>query len=1427
MEPSQKGKSIPQVGERRQQKKFLPVKTVVKAIKNQSPMEAIPLLDYDNIGSWIRWKDAICSYAEAIYPSIGDCLQGTRGYRTLAEPNDADRPSTYRDLTADIRKEIDKMLWSNFFKKKEKVDEEKRLLYGVIKRTISSESHRLVQESAEYEEDDKDPVILFNILESIHAHGPGNLSNLQKPSAALENYVNCKQKPDETITDFKERYTGVYRHYNKIVGNERAIPEDQITMDFMVKLDRTRYSKFQAKIKEYDDTGETDAVPKTIDKAINLAQRMCSGRSLGGLHQLGFGQKQKNYPTVFAAQISPQEKLQKVVCYQCKKAGHYKSQCPERKEYKKSEETVQVKKSVEEVNAGIVIEEISSEEGISFSPTIMYSETNDDACTMLNFFTDQATETESVTIYLDSGANRSVIGEEFLLDNIRNSKNPFRVRTAHGIVDCHQVGDFFDFGEAIYLKGSPNLLALRDAENRYSVKYVQSKHFILTLKGNPSERIFFERDNNHMYSIKIKKSEIIEAGVFMDYNIKRSNEGMYTNQEVIRARRAREIVRILGFPADGGLSYDIKNGGMLNNPVTTRDLVIASELFGKDVASMKGKATVPPAMIESYMEVEKSSTIDQSMYSDIMEIENNKFIISVLKPMGLVLINHIQQRTARVAEETLLNQIQTVQNKGFRIIKVTLDPASEFVSVSRFDLDGVPVTLVGPNAHVHMVERQIRTIKERVRAVIYSLEWKLPYSLIKFVVYFCVIRLNQIARRSLGPVSPTERFTGKKLNFSKDVRVGFGDYVQIKTNSRSNTMESRTRGCIALIPLSSSTGTHLFFSLDKGTLIRADSWTALPTPDIVINQMNRFFERIESTKKKKNPSLEGKEKKPTEFIEDSWSIGELKEEIEDKEDKEEKEEKEGPQDSFQLHVSVAEAMRKYDGEAIESVRKELTEIWTRGVITPIAPEDIPEIKKGNRVISSFLFLKEKLALDGSLKNLKSRLVADGSQQVATTDVSSPTACLESVLMTLAIAASERRNMVAVDIGNAFLEADIGQQEVYMRINSHNTKILCQIAKEVSKYVTKNGDLVVKLNKSLYGCIQSSKQWFLKIKQTLNDQGFVCNDYDECVLNKFENGHQVTAVLYVDDILFSCVEKRILIEIINKLKKSFKEVKFSEFNLFEYLGYEIDNTGENLTISMLKNINGILAEHGHSTNIASSPCRLNFFEREKDSELLCETDSRVFHRRVAQLLFLAKRIRFDILLAVSVMAGRVSDPTQQDKRDLDRLIFYLNGSRGLKLIFEKGKPLLPEVYIDASFACHEGGKSRSATVVMMCGVCVGCWTAKQGLVTRSSTEAELVALSDGSAQAIWIRNWLLDQGYKDFVLKIMQDNQSVIQLMGKDGSPKQRTKHMDVKYFYVRNLIKDKKVRLEYISTHEMIADNLTKPLSGALFEDMRSKMSLS
>ena len=116
---------------------------------------------------------------------------------------------------------------------------------------------------------------------------------------------------------------------------------------------------------------------------------------------------------------------------------------------------------------------------------------------------------------------------------------------------------------------------------------------------------------------------------------------------------------------------------------------------------------------------------------------------------------------------------------------------------------GVQVYPVGPNVHVRRAERAIRSLKDRARAVQASLPWNLPKSLVQYLLNFVVIRMNSLARRSVGPRAPVERFTGRKLDFQRDVRAGFGDYVQIKTNPRQmNSSEARTRGCIVLMPLS-------------------------------------------------------------------------------------------------------------------------------------------------------------------------------------------------------------------------------------------------------------------------------------------------------------------------------------------------------------------------------------------------------------------------------------------------------------------------------------------------------------------------------------------------------------------------------------------------------------------------------------------------
>jgi hypothetical protein len=89
--------------------------------------------------------------------------------------------------------------------------------------------------------------------------------------------------------------------------------------------------------------------------------------------------------------------------------------------------------------------------------------------------------------------------------------------------------------------------------------------------------------------------------------------------------------------------------------------------------------------------------------------------------------------------------------------------------------------------------------------------------------------------------------------------------------------------------------------------------------------------------------------------------------------------------------------------------------------------------------------------------------------------------------------------------------------------------------------------------------------------------------------------------------------------------------------------------------------------------------------------------------------------------------------------------------------------------------------------------VGCWSIKQKLVTKSSSTAEVVAVSDGWTNAIWMRDIVMVQRYVLEPTKIYEDNQGVIKLMKSGMSPKQRTKHMNIRYFFVRDRMKKEEV----------------------------------
>ena len=160
------------------------------------------------------------------------------------------------------------------------------------------------------------------------------------------------------------------------------------------------------------------------------------------------------------------------------------------------------------------------------------------------------------------------------------------------------------------------------------------------------------------------------------------------------------------------------------------------------------------------------------------------------------------------------------------------------------------------------------------------------------------------------------------------------------------------------------------------------------------------------------------------------------------------------------------------------------------------------------------------------------------------------------------------------------------------------------------------------------------------------------------------------------------------------------------------------------------------------------------------------------------------------------------------------------------------------FIDVSYAIHPDMKSHTGTIITLNAIkdninnksegeyagAVYCKSSKQNLVTRSSTEAELVGLSNSLSQVLWTRLFLLDQGYDVGPIQVMQDNQSTIKLVEKGRPTSARTRHISIRYFFVKDRIDKREVQVKYLRTEDMLGDYFSKPLQGSSFVKMRNSI---
>ena len=527
---------------------------------------------------------------------------------------------------------------------------------------------------------------------------------------------------------------------------------------------------------------------------------------------------------------------------------------------------------------------------------------------------------------------------------------------------------------------------------------------------------------------------------------------------------------------------------------------------------------------------------------------------------------------------------------------------------------------------------------------------------------------------------------------------------------------------------------------------------------------------------------------------------------------------------YGLHITAKKALGTYGKRAVDVMLQELKQMLDKGVWIPVALNSLT-FEQRKSVIRSSIFLKEKFTSTGVFDKLKARLVAGGNMQDRSLydDVSSPTVTTSSVMMIAALAAKEQRHVITADIGGAYLNAEMKNSVVHMRLDATLSGMLVKLDTRYSNFLMSDGTLVVRLKKALYGCVESAKLWYEHISTTLKSYDFKANPQDRCVFNSSAGGVQCTVCVYVDDLLITCRDQARMEATISNLIRKYKEVKVTRGLIHSYIGMTFDFSSPlKVSVTMEGYIQDVIKLYDVRRS-AATPALDHLFEV-RESISLARAKADEFHSRVAKLMYLAKRVRPDLLVACAFLSTRVQSPTEDDWTKLQRGLEYLCGAPNLGITLECSDPVNVITHIDAAYGVHVDAKSHSGSNQTLGRGSIYVKSSKQKLVTKSSTEAEQVSLSDNSSQVIWTREFLISQGYSLGPSTIYQDNQSTIALANKGYSTSERTRHIKIRYFFIKDLIDKKEIELEYLPTGEMLADMLTKPLQGELFRRMRKEL---
>ena len=485
----------------------------------------------------------------------------------------------------------------------------------------------------------------------------------------------------------------------------------------------------------------------------------------------------------------------------------------------------------------------------------------------------------------------------------------------------------------------------------------------------------------------------------------------------------------------------------------------------------------------------------------------------------------------------------------------------------------------------------------------------------------------------------------------------------------------------------------------------------------------------------------------------------------------------------------------------QAMQDEMDSLHSNKVWTLVEP---PNNKK---VVQCRWVFRRKLASDGTVGSYKARLVAKGYQQTQGIDYDetfSPVVRFESVRTVLALAAENGLNVHHMDFTSAFLNGDI-DNEIYMS--------------QPEGFAT-DAKLVCKLSKSLYGLKQSPKCWNANLDSFLKKLGFNQSQNDSCVYTKSENNNIFIIAVYVDDLILASKS----MDDLRSLKSALKlEYKMKDLGKLEYfLGVNVYQESNKIFIHQATYTKSLIVKYGfeHANSVSTPADKSSILDQASDDSNLFDVET--YQSAVGSLLYLCTRTRPNITYAVCNVAKFCSKPSSDHWSAVKRIFRYLRGTTEFGILYEKQSCDESNICVGYSDADWAGDRSDRKSTSGYCfklsnGTCVALSTA----------EAEYVALASAAQEAVWISHLLVDLSFSsNCPMIINEDNQAAIAI-AKNPKDHSKTKHVSLKYHFVRDMVNNNVIALKYCPTSIMLADIFTKPLASDRFSKIRSLMGMT